>query len=137
METLGILVIFGVSTIDGTLTHGRSAVGQPPQLAISHAWGNEMGLEGDTISVRCPVNAGRDSPVYYRWFRVRLLTFKLPKSSPVLKEQEEIMENQRGDFRLGGQANRKLTIKRLSKETSGAFTCRAVNGFGSKVLIPT
>ena len=71
--------------------------------------------------------------MYFRWFKVGPIRVSLSTLMHFLcKGGEELFEADTR-YKLSGAENKKLTIRKVSIETEGSYTCRGVNGFGSQV----
>ena len=80
---------------------------EPPFLPSSRYWEDREAELGQDLSLRCPVRTE-----LYRWYH----------------HHTEITQPASPSYHLQG---RRLSIKSLSPELAGNYTCKGVNGFGT------
>merc|ERR1719347_1662561 len=103
-----------ISLLDSSLC---TREGSPPFLLASSKLSQVEVLEGKSKSLKCPV-AG-SVMTFYRWFREH-------------ESDEDEIYSSNSEYKLSGNGNRRLTVKRIGRECEGLYRCRAVNGFGTQ-----
>ena len=103
--------------------------GDPPRLALGSAsWASRVVGPGDTAVLRCPVQGGHQ--LLYRWYKVSrdiiiitiIINTEYETKHTALQEGRELRAGLLPpDHRLGGQHQRRLTIRRFGRDKEGRY----------------